>query len=137
VNGPALAARGVDVAVAWYTAARDTARVRLAFSRDTAATFGAPIEINDGPTEGRVGLVLTPGGDAVVSWIERREGRAVLRVRRVAPGGARSAAVDVATFGGERRAGGMPQLALAGGEAILAWTDAATDRVATARVALP
>jgi hypothetical protein len=137
VNGPAIAAEGARVAVAWFTAAGDTPRVRLAFSGDTATTFGAPIAIDDGRPDGRVGVVLMPGGDAVVSWIERRDRTAVLRLRRIAPDGARSPAVDVATFGEGRWAGGMPQLALAGGEAFLAWTDAATNRVATARVQLP
>jgi hypothetical protein len=32
VNGPAIAAEGREVAVAWFTGAQDTARVRLAFS---------------------------------------------------------------------------------------------------------
>ena len=137
VNGPAIAAQGPRVAVAWFTAARDTARVRLAFSSDTAGSFDAPIEINEGRAEGRVGVVLMPGGDAAVSWIERQGDRAVLRVRRVAPDGTRSPAVDVAAFGGERRTGGMPQFALAGGGAVLAWTDAVASRVVTARVELP
>jgi hypothetical protein len=134
VNGPAIAAQGARVAVAWFTAAHDTARVRLAFSSDTATSFGAPIEISDGRPDGKVGVVLLPRGDALVSWIERRGERSVLRVRRIAPDGERSPAVDVATFGGELRAGGMPRFVLAGDAAILTWADAATDRVATARV---
>ena len=34
VNGPALAARGEDVAIAWFTGAGGTAKVSVAFSAD-------------------------------------------------------------------------------------------------------
>jgi len=40
VNGPAIAAAGDRVAVAWFTAAGDTPRVRFASSTDGAASFG-------------------------------------------------------------------------------------------------
>lgn len=139
VNGPSVAAVGARVAVAWFTMAQDTARVRLAFSTDTATTFGPPIEINEGRADGKVGLVMTPAGGALVSWIERRDGNAVLRVRHIRADGARSPAVDVAKFGDGTRAGGMPHLALTApnGDAILGWTDPGTNRVATARIRLP
>jgi hypothetical protein len=47
VNGPAVSAVGA-LAVAWCTTANDSTRVRLAFSDDTAQTFGAPVDINEG-----------------------------------------------------------------------------------------
>ncbi len=74
-----------------------------------------------------------------MSWIERRDGNAVLRVRHIRADGARSPAVDVAKFGDGKRAGGMPHLALTApsGDAILGWTDPGTNRVATARIRLP
>jgi len=50
VNGPAVAASGRRVAVAWYTYADERPRVRLAFSDDAGARFGAPVEV-DGPWE--------------------------------------------------------------------------------------
>ena len=87
----------------------------------------------------KVGLVMTPAGGALVSWIERRDGNAVLRVRHIGADGARSPAVDVAAFGDGKRAGGMPRLALAApaGDAILSWTDPGSNRVVTARIRLP
>ncbi len=136
VNGPAIAARGAAVAVAWFTGARDTARVRVAFSRDTATTFGTPVEINESVPDGRVGVVMTPNGDAMVSWIERRGATAVLRIRRVSPTGAKSDALDVANLGEGKRAGGAPKLVLDGTDAVLAWTDLATNRVRTSRLVL-
>lgn len=137
VNGPSISARGSDVAVAWFTAANDTARVRLAFSNDTATTFGVPYEINEGFPDGKVGVALTKDGSAVVSWIERRGPMAVLRVRSVKHDGTRSVATDVADLGEGKRAGGAPKLLLQGDNVLLAWTDMATNRVRTATVKLP
>lgn len=134
VNGPAVAARGSLVAVAWYTGARDTTRVRLAVSRDTATTFGAPIEISDGPADGRVGLVLLDDARAIVSWVERRGAASVLRARAVQLDGTAGPASDVAQLGEQRRAGGMPRLAPMPGGALLAWTEDGTRQVRLARL---
>lgn len=131
VNGPAISARDSNVAVTWFTAARDTARVRLAFSHDSGASFGTPVEINESFPDGRVGVVITKTGDALVSWIERRDKTAVLRLKRVTPAGSTSPAVDVATLGDDKRAGGQPKLVAFGDGAMLAWADAATKRVKT------
>ena len=48
VNGPAIAAAGRRVAVAWFTAANDKSQVKVAFSSDSGETFGAPIAVDDG-----------------------------------------------------------------------------------------
>ncbi|MEO6569741.1 MAG: hypothetical protein ABIO94_13325 [Opitutaceae bacterium] len=40
VNGPAVAASGKRVAVAWFTAANNSARVKMAFSSDAGESFG-------------------------------------------------------------------------------------------------
>lgn len=137
VNGPAVSAQNANVVVAWFTAANDSARVRVAFSKDTANTFAAPIEINEAFPDGRVGVVLTANGTAVVSWIERRGAIAVLRVRTVTANGARSAAADVAELGEGKRAGGAPKLIADGNKVIVAWADALTNRVKLAEVHLP
>ncbi|HEX2190731.1 MAG TPA: sialidase family protein, partial [Longimicrobiaceae bacterium] len=122
VNGPQAAARGERVAVAWFTGARDTARVRVAFSADAGATWSAPVRVDDGDPAGRVDVELLEGGDALVSWIERTGADAAeVRVRRVAPGGGRSAPVTVAASSGER-ASGFPRMALAGDTVVFAWT---------------
>ncbi|MEP6779803.1 MAG: sialidase family protein [Gemmatimonadaceae bacterium] len=134
VNGPAVSAQNANVVVAWFTAANDSARVRVAFSKDTANTFSAPIEVNEGFPDGRVGVVLTPNGTAVVSWIERRGAVAVLRVRTVTANGARSATADIAELGEGKRAGGAPKLIANGNKIIVAWADAATNRVKLAEV---
>lgn len=137
VNGPAVSAVGSTVAVAWFTAANDSARVRFALSKDTANSFAAPVDINDGFPDGHVGIALMTSGSAIVSWIERKGAVAVLRVRAVKPDGTRSPALDVAELGPGKRAGGQPKLVVDGDHALLAWTDAATNRVRLARVELP
>ena len=132
-----MAARGAQVAVAWFTGARDTARVLVAFSRDAGATFGVPVRVDDGDPAGRVDVELLEGGGALVSWIERTGGEAAeLRARRVAADGGRGAAFTVAATGGQR-ASGFPRMVRSGGEVVFAWTvpgDPSTLR--TARAAL-
>lgn len=136
VNGPALAADGRRVAVAWFTAARDTARVQLAFSDDAGASWDLPVRIDDGSPAGRVDVELLDDGSALVSWLEREEGRASVRARSVGRGGepGRSVTIAVST---EARASGFPRLALAGERAVFAWTDpSGPSRVRTATAPL-
>ncbi len=135
VNGPQVAARGEQVAVAWFSGARDTARVLVAFSRDAGATWGDPVRVDDGDPGGRVDVELLDGGAALVSWIERTGGEAAeVRARRVSPDGGRGAATVVAATGGER-ASGFPRMVRSGGEVVFAWTapgDPSTVRTARA-----
>lgn len=121
VNGPAIAARGVQVAVAWFTAP-DVPRVRLAFSKDGGRTFGEPIEVANGKVAGRVDVVITPRGRAVVSWLEEGEGGSALVAQpfsATGPAGAKATIADV----GSARASGFPQMALAGEGLVFAWTE--------------
>jgi len=126
VNGPALAARGKSVAVAWFTGA-GAGQVRLAFSDDAGANFSFPLTVHqggDGTTPlGRVDLLLTDGGDAIVSWIAQHETGAELAVRRLRRNGAAGARVAVADISPSRQAG-FPQLERFEDDLILVWTDA-------------
>ena len=122
VNGPSIAARGSNVAVAWFTAANDTPMVRIAFSRDAGATFAPPIRVDEGRPAGRVDVEVTRDGAALVSWIERTGGdAAAVRVRRVERSGRSGAATTVATSSAAR-ASGFPRMVIAGSDAIFAWT---------------
>jgi hypothetical protein len=138
VNGPAIDADGERIAVAWFTSARDTARVYVAFSNDAGVSFGAPTRIDDGNPVGRVDVELDAQEGAIVSWMEFTSAQeADVRVRRVAPGGARSAATVVARTSGAR-ASGFPRMVTSGNDLIFAWTEAGTPsriRVARARLA--
>jgi hypothetical protein len=131
VNGPAIAADGDRVVVAWFTAAHDTARVHVAFSDDGGNTFGGPTRVDNGSPAGRVDVVLQADGSALVSWLERTAGPgaqggggegAEVRVRRVRSDGslAQWATVARSTV---TRASGFPQMvATARGEVFFAWT---------------
>ena len=122
VNGPAVAAVGSNVAVAWFSGARDTARVMVAFSSDAGASFGAPTRVDEGNPAGRVDVELDDGGAAVVSWIERGVGdTARVQIRRVQPNGSAETPVTVA-MASASRAGGFPRMAVRGDELFLAWT---------------
>jgi hypothetical protein len=120
VNGPALSARGRNVAMAWFTMKDGKGHAAVSFSKDAGRTFGSPIALADSDTLGRVDVALLPDGSAVASWIEVVEKRSELRIRRVEPGGARSAAVTVAPLEAGRSSG-YPRLAVHGNELLLAW----------------
>ncbi|HTV00884.1 MAG TPA: sialidase family protein, partial [Luteitalea sp.] len=130
-NGPALAASGSRVVVAWFTAAAGVARVRVASSSDAGATFTMPVTVDGGHPIGWAGVVLLPDGDAAVSWLEGTPGTAAqVRVRRVSTDGRIGDPVMVAAAAGGRSTG-IPQIASDGGRLLLAWRDG---RVRTALV---
>jgi hypothetical protein len=135
VNGPAAAAEGERVAVAWFTAAHDTARVNVAFSDDAGARFGAPVRVDGGAPLGRVGVQLLPDGSALVSWLERgRDEQARVQVRRVAADGTAGPTQTVAESTGARSSG-FPRMVRSGDRVVFAWTaagDPSRVRVATA-----
>ncbi len=118
VNGPALSARDREVAIAWFTNARDSAKVQLAFSADRGATWGAPVRIDDGQPIGRVDVEYLPDGGAVVTWVERTgKGTADIRAKRVAANGALSAATIVVQTT-DARPTGFPRITVASGRGV-------------------
>lgn len=132
-NGPAIAADGARVAVAWFTAANGSAQVKVAFSTDAGATFSAPLRIDDGTPVGWPDVLLLDDGRAFVSWLERTaDGVGEVRVRPVSAT-AKGAATTVAQSASGRSTG-IPMMARAGREAIVAWRQGT---VKTARVPLP
>ena len=124
INGPAINARGRQVAVAWFTAKDDQGRAFAAFSTDAGATFGAPIRLDEAGSQGRVGIALLEDGSAVASWIELANQRAQLEIRRIDRSGARGPAQLVAA----ERTSGFPRLARRGDELVLAWTETSDGR---------
>jgi hypothetical protein len=124
VNGPALAAAGGRVALAWHTAAGEAPHVKVAFSDDGGVSFGPPAVVDDGRPVGRVDVVLLDDGTAVVSWIEQVAAGAELRARPVRPRAARAPALRVADSS-SARSSGFPRLERSGGRLVFAWRDAA------------
>ena len=134
INGPAVDARGRDVAVAWFTAATGEGQAFAAFSQDGGRTFGPAIRVDDAASKGQVDIELLADGSAAVSWVEFSNERSRFSVRRIEPGGARSPAVAIADV-----SGGYPRLAQSRGELLFAWTETdgrASTRVRTARASL-
>jgi hypothetical protein len=139
VNGPAAAAAGDQMAVAWFAAPGDVPRVRVAFSSDGGASFGAPVVVDDGDPMGRVDILMLDGGDVLISWLERTGGDgAAIRLRRVGADGTVGASSTIVSSSAER-ASGFPRLALApDGTVLVAWTDIAggASQVRISRVTL-
>ena len=105
VNGPALSARGPDVAIAWFTAQGEQGHVYAAFSSNAGETFSAPIRIDDVGAVGRVDVELLADGSAAVTWIEFADQRSEFRIRRAERGGSRSPSLAVSGSPADDRAG--------------------------------
>ncbi|MEE9271589.1 MAG: sialidase family protein [Candidatus Krumholzibacteria bacterium] len=122
VNGPAVAAQKKRVAVAWFTIANETARVKVAFSKDEGKTFDPPVTVDDGDPLGRVDMVMLDDGSVLVSWMEfGDQGAADIRIRRIQPDGTSEPSMAV-TQTSRERAAGFPQMARTGNKIYLAWT---------------
>ena len=123
VNGPAIDARGHEVAVAWFTAP-DRPRVRLAFSSDSGRTFSAPVEVAAGGVAGRVDVVLLDEGRAVVSWLADAPGGAEFVAQPFARDGTVAGPPVLIARSSIERASGFPQMVRSGDRLIFAWTQA-------------
>lgn len=122
VNGPSVAADGRRVAVAWYTGANDSPRVKAAFSNDAGATFGKAIEVDDGESLGRVDALMLPDGSALVCWLSGTAESGSIKVRRVRPDGSLGPPAVIAKTD-ISRSSGFPRMARLGDEVHFAWTE--------------
>lgn len=132
VNGPAVAAAGRRVAVAWYTGADDAPQVKFAVSEDGGASFTKPLRIDDGHPVGRVDMVMEGDGAAWVSWLEKTDSGGEVRVRRIDRKGNAGDSITVAPSG-TARSNGFPRMVVANDRLIFAWTGG---RVLTAELRL-
>jgi hypothetical protein len=136
VNGPSVSADGRRVAVAWYTEAQDTPRVKISFSSDAGRSFGKPIQVDDGKPVGRVDVVMLPDSSALVCWLEGTSEKGEIKVRRLRPDGSLSKA-GVVTETDITRSSGFPRMARLGNEIFFAWTQfGKPSRVGTATASL-
>ena len=134
INGPAIDARGQEVAIAWFTVVNGAGRAFAAFSSDAGRTFSAPIRVDDEGSTGRVQIALVGEGAAVVTWVELGTGPSELKVRRVSKTGTRSPATLITIGVGTQ----FPRMAAARSEVVFAWTENSRgiSRVRTARARL-
>jgi hypothetical protein len=122
VNGPAIAAAGDTVAVAWFTAAGNVPRVRIARSSDGARSFAPAVDVDGTGSFGQVGLLLEGNGTAIVTWWRRPAGGGLdLAVRTVGADGALGE-LRVLAHSTEVQPVDVPQLIAAGDDALVAWT---------------
>ena len=122
VNGPSVAAEGRRVAVAWFTEGSNQPRVEVAFSGDAGATFGNPIQVDEGDAVGRVDTLLLPDGSALVCWMSGTVESGAIKVRRIRPDGT-VGPVSVITKVDISRASGFPRMARLNDEVHFAWTE--------------
>ena len=108
----------------------------MAFSFDGGVSFDAPIDVDAENPLGRVDVVITAHGNAIVSWLAQNEGG--FRYREITSDGQIGDAIKVASMA-TRRASGFPKMIETNGELIFAWTDTSADvpRVRTSMMRLP
>ena len=133
VNGPAVAASGAEVAVAWYTAGGDGPKVQFAISDDAGATFGQPERVDDGRPLGRVDVVDDAAGGFVLSWLEGGDQTAEIHLRRLVDRADPGPSTTVARTS-PSRASGFPRLVRVGHDLYLAFVDVVTGEPSQVRV---
>lgn len=126
VNGPAVDASGLDVAVAWFTGADGRPAVKAAVSRDGGATFAQPLVLDGEAPIGRVDVALA-GDSAWFLWLGRSAAGATLRLRGLQLGGEAESelepAATLAETDGARSSGFPRMLALGRDRLLVAWVD--------------
>ena len=125
VNGPAIAADGKLVAVAWFTAAKDSPRVSVRISTDGGKSFGDTILIASAKVKGHVDVSYVGDSSFAVSWVQKGDDLDDIRVRSVTTKGALGRIKTVGRTGAARS---VPQMVFSDGELIFAWTDKAKDQ---------
>ena len=131
VNGPAIAAAGERVAVAWFTAAGGVPRVRFARSADGAASFAPALELDGAGSYGQVGLLLDAGGTALVSWWRAAPGGGTDLVVRAVAADDTLGALHVVAHSTASQPVDVPQIVAAGDAALVAWTSLDDEAVHT------
>jgi hypothetical protein len=121
VNGPAVAARGNDVYVAWFTGANGAPRALLARSRDGGLSFARPIDLATQDVLGRVDVALGREGAVWATWLGEDAAAQHVRIARFdAALAQRSEAVLAQLPRG--RSTGFPRMAAAGDAVHVVWT---------------
>lgn len=124
VNGPAVAARGNDAVVAWYSEAGGEPAVRLARSADAGDRYAPPVVVDRGQRVlGQVDVAVD-ADQAWVAWLrEDATGQAVMLARYTPDLSKELQRIEVARPAGRGHATGAPRLVADGGSAWLVWTD--------------
>ncbi|MEQ9287188.1 MAG: exo-alpha-sialidase, partial [Cyclobacteriaceae bacterium] len=98
---------------------------------DGGANFEKPIRIDEGKAIGRVDLVMVDKDNAMVSWMEGTDIKAV----KVNRDGSKGTPVVIASTS-DSRSSGFPQMTKSGNELVFAWTDDTEKKVKVASIKL-
>lgn len=104
---------------------------RVIFSTDGGATFGKPVKLDEGKAIGRVDVVMLDADNAMVSWMEGAEIKAV----KVNRDGTKESSMRIASTS-DARSSGFPQMTKSGNKLIFAWTDDKDKNIKTASLSL-
>lgn len=124
VNGPMLAASGMNVTAAWFTAEGDHPRVRAAFSPDGGQNFDQTIEVDDVHPFGRVDIAWIDDRTTVISWMTALDAatkKSHLALRTISIDGTTGPIQRLIAISGGRDTG-FPQLVADETGLLLAWT---------------
>ena len=123
VNGPSLASNDTSVVAAWFTAANEQAKVRLAWSQDGGKTFSSPrdadIQNPSGRPVGRPSLALFPNQRFALAWLHRGSTQTELRLVWGSGSGSLSDAAIVSR--GKEASMGYPRMQALSGSVLLCW----------------
>ena len=133
VNGPKSAAIANNLVVAWFTAANNEAKVKVAFSSDGGESFEEPIRIGTSNVMGRVDIALIDSENAIVSWMETNDTEAQIMGVKVHKSGKIGVPVIISRLDASRKTG-FPQMELVGDKVYFAWTDV-TNEIETVKTA--
>ena len=122
INGPAIDARGEQVAVAWFSAVDNQPLVHLARSYDGGRSFNDSMEVDSSGSFGNVDVAALADGDTAVSWLRTDQDGLALTVRVFPRSGEPGEPLDVAAIDMARPLD-FPQMAYHDGRLIFAWTD--------------
>jgi hypothetical protein len=128
VNGAAMSTKDDIVAVAWFTRANNTPKVKVTFSNNNGETFEAPINISDIEPLGRVDIELLNDNSALVSWMDVVNDNTVIQLQRVQQNGTLSDLVTL-TESSESRSSGFPRMVVKDGLAYVSWTHVGDDNL--------
>ena len=122
INGPAIAARDDQVAVAWFSAADNRPLVRVVRSNDGGRTFGDAMDLDSSGSFGHVDIAALPNGETAVSWLRSEAEGLALVLQLIDGGGEFGETISVATID---TAGPLdfPQMVFDGTRLVFAWTD--------------
>ena len=122
INGPAIAARDDQVAVAWFSAADNRPLVRVVRSNDGGRTFGDAMDVDSSGSFGHVDIAALPNGETAVSWLRTEADGLALVLRLIDRSGEFGEPVTVATIDAARPLD-FPQMVFDGHRLTFAWTD--------------